>query len=143
MSNDQLQNLASPEAIELWKHFLSTGGTDKDRMITIVNLLLGFSATIFGYFVTAPAASSVLAVLGILISGLAIYIVVLYRAHAYWNWAKAECLVKYNPVLRDLVPPGDTPKGRAGFFKVLLFLTCSSLIVHLITLVWVYASFGR
>src|SRR3972149_4465382 len=39
------------QALELWKHFGSVGTQDKNTMVTVESLLLGFSAAIIGYYV--------------------------------------------------------------------------------------------
>ena len=45
------RNKNSNDAIyfERWKHFDSIAGSDKDRMVTIVNWLLGFAVALLGY----------------------------------------------------------------------------------------------
>ena len=46
------------EDLELWKHYASLGGEDKNRMVTIATSLLGGSAAILWYILTNQICSS-------------------------------------------------------------------------------------
>jgi hypothetical protein len=93
--------LKTPERIQLWQHFVSAGGADKERMITITTWLLAFSATLLGYGVIealdfaklcikVPSKAYVSAFLGVCVSIFAVCIVLAYQIHASWNWKKAK-----------------------------------------------------
>jgi hypothetical protein len=41
--------------VEVWKHFASTGGADKNTMITIVSALLTIVSTAIGYMLSSTA----------------------------------------------------------------------------------------
>jgi hypothetical protein len=45
--------------LELWKHFATFGGADKNTMVTAASWILGFSATIVGFSKAKPAISSI------------------------------------------------------------------------------------
>jgi hypothetical protein len=77
-------------AFEAWKHYGTIGGSDKDRMITIVTWLLGFSAAIIGLQATGELSDSRVAIFGLLVSLVAAYVSLLYGAYASWNWAIAD-----------------------------------------------------
>ena len=92
-TSDQAKEDKIP-AFEAWKHFGSTGGADKDRMIQIVTWLLGFSAAIIGAQATGKLVESrptaLLSCLGIVISLSAAFVALLYGAYATWNWGMAD-----------------------------------------------------
>jgi hypothetical protein len=104
--------------LELWKHHASTGGKDKDRMVTIASWLLGFSAVILWYIVTnlivsktlelrEPKIAILTAVLGIGVSILALYISLLYGGYSNQNWGKADkiaCCRKWCDLLPSTEP---------------------------------------
>ena len=77
-------------AFEAWKYYKTLGGSDKDRMIQIVSLLLGFSTAIIGFYVKGEIkeekAECILLFSGILVSLLAVFVVCLYGSYATWNW---------------------------------------------------------
>lgn len=93
------------QAIELWKYFGGVGAQDKNTMVTVESLLLGFSAAIIGYLggellsfhplsVTDAYKAICLAVLGIMISCVAGYVSLLYGGYSNWNWAKADAIAR-------------------------------------------------
>ena len=91
--------------LELWKHFARMGGIDKNTMITTVSWLLALAAAIVAYMATemtvgarpwlddAPA-TMVVSVLGLLISGIAAYVALLYAGYANTNWASADRIAR-------------------------------------------------
>ncbi len=118
------------QALELWKYFDGVGGADKNTMVTVVSLLLGFSATIIGYIVTQlvsfdplvlaqPLKAIWLALLGFIISLLAAYMALLYGGYANRNWAKAAEIARSRD-WRDLLPDssmsekGERANGQPG-----------------------------
>jgi hypothetical protein len=136
-------SLSTGEKIQLWEHFVTTGGADKDRMVTIVTWLLAFSAALFGYIATEivgsdgirltdPLKATTLAGLGILVSLFAVYITWAYHVHARWNWAKADEFAAEAAILQQ----EDGPKAREDVFWVFYALVGFSLIVHGAVLVW-------
>jgi len=87
--------------LELWKHFATTGGADKNTMVHVASWLLGLSATIIGYIVTRmfnyqsfdflePRKAASVAFLGLVISFVAGCVVVVYGGYANRNWAQAD-----------------------------------------------------
>src|SRR5438128_2068543 len=79
--------------LELWKHFATFGGEDKNIMVAVVSWILGFSATIIGYIVTElleynwawftnPLKTFVIALLGGVASYAAGYVALLYGGYA-------------------------------------------------------------
>jgi hypothetical protein len=107
--------------IELWKHHASIGGQDKDRMVTIVSWLLGFSAVTLWYIITRlidseaivlekPRIAMLVAVLGVGVSILALYISLLYGGYSNQNWEKAD-KIACDRKWYDLLPPnGSYPR---------------------------------
>lgn len=85
-------NLPPDQVVEIWKHFANTGGTDKERMVTIVTWLLLLSVTAIGYGVTEfiefqwpldvkkskVGAAAALAILGFFVSFAGILVVLLF-----------------------------------------------------------------
>jgi hypothetical protein len=137
-------------AFEVWKYYGSIGGADKDRMIQIVTWLLGFSATIIGFYasgnLTDPKATVLLLVIGILVSVLAAFIALLYGSYAAWNWSIADNIASdyewkeqkpdYKPIdsvwMKWLAGPC---KGKiAPVFKIFFVVSLISLCLHLILL---------
>jgi|SRR6266850_516621 len=144
-------------AFEAWKYYGGIGGTDKDTMIKIVTLLLGFSTSIIGAYATGnlkePFATKLLIGLGILLSILAAFTALLYGAYSAWNWAIADRIAEtydleklkpnYIPV-----PLSKTPWTAAFFlrlakpcqnkiapvFWMFFFISCLSLLVHVLLL---------
>jgi hypothetical protein len=138
-----LYRLSNAERIQLWQHFVSTGGTDKEKMITITIWLLAFSATLLGYIATAavdfekrclsvPPKAGTAAVLGLLVSVFAWYIVWAYRSHATWNWNKANTYAPAGFGLKN-PPPRRT---QAGVFRVFRGLIIISFLFHMLVLGW-------
>ena len=92
------------------------GGTDKNTMVTIVSWLLAFAATAIGYIVThkdmiGPTAGEIshplrmmaVSLLGLVVSGIAGYVTLLYGGYANRNWAKADEIADRRGWL-DLLP---------------------------------------
>jgi len=86
-------------ALEVWKHHASTGGADKDRMITIASLLLGFSVAIVAFtFKEAKSYQELIGSVGVVFlasAGIAVsiasaLITLIYGGYANRNWAKAD-----------------------------------------------------
>ena len=132
-SGDESNALWDPEeAIELWKYFGGIGSADKNTMVTVESLLLGISATIIGYVVTnlgfqslsvtQPIKGLCLALLGLVISGVASYVALLYGGYSNWNWAKADAIAraqaKRHPKWNELLPKNfqKEPAGKPSFF---------------------------
>jgi hypothetical protein len=93
------------QALELWKYFGGVGAADKNTMVTVESLLLGFSATVMGYLVTQvlcfgpfsvtkPYQGIGLAMLGLLISGVAVRVALLYGGYSNWNWVMADAVAR-------------------------------------------------
>jgi hypothetical protein len=88
----------------LWKYFGGVGAADKNTMVTVESLLLGFSAAIIWYVVTnldfhplslkEPYKGICLGVLGVVISCVAGYVSLLYGGYSNWNWAKADAIAR-------------------------------------------------
>ena len=153
--------LTPDQALELWKHFASAGGADKNSMVAVASWVLGFSATIIGYIITQlttpnslnpsePKKVILLSCLGMFISGLAAYVSFLYGGYANWNWANAdhiadnnkwEVLLPDSEIGRDvfaacLVRPKKPTQGFAPVFWVFISLAIISMVVHLSLLIW-------
>ena len=108
------------QALELWKYFGGVGAADKNTMVTVESLLLGFSATVMGYLVTTilcfdpfsvtkPHQGFGLALLGLIISCLAARVALLYGGYSNWNWAMADAIAraqKPQTKWRTLLPEG-------------------------------------
>jgi hypothetical protein len=81
-------------AFEVWKYYGGVGGADKDYMIKMDSLLLGFSSAIAVAYAHAELkdywGAVVLMGAGIVISGLAAFIALLYGGYSAWNWAIAD-----------------------------------------------------
>ena len=144
-------------ALEVWKYYGSIGGGDKDTMIKIVTWLLGFSAAIIGFYATeelkTPLATSLLLVLGVVVSIVAAFTALLYGGYATWNWAIAdriaetykwrEQLPTYDPVPRakarwtaavSLWLAKPCTDGVAPVFWVFFYASLVSLGVHVLLL---------
>jgi hypothetical protein len=107
-------------AFEVWKHHASIGGADKDRMIKIASLLLGFSAAIVGFTfkegiqynkIVEPVAVACLAFAGIIISCASAVMTLLYGGYANRNWAKADQIADDYGWKR--LSPSDSPFAKA------------------------------
>lgn len=130
----------SPDALsrdlEAWKHFASTGAIDKNTMITVVSWLLGVGTAPVGYIVTQlitsfvppkfkePGQVILLSGMGMLISGIAGYVTLLYGGYANRNWAKAEYFARKRN-WRDLLSETDpryqnhvTREDRRGLARI-------------------------
>lgn len=97
------KELSPSEAMQAWNHFASAGGSDKDRMVSIVTWLLAFSGAIVGYVVTQglrtlfidhPIRLLLLALGGLTVSALAAYVALIYGGYANRNWAKADAIAE-------------------------------------------------
>jgi hypothetical protein len=161
--------------LELWKHFAGMGGTDKNTMITTVSWLLAFSAAAIWYVVTDtqmmgptfpniqhPGRMMAVSLLGVLVSGFAGYLVILYAGYSNRNWAMADKIARRRN-WRDLLPEGApremTPElgwrpervatrawnwarpcypqtEVAPVFKIFLTLTIVSGIAHSVFFFW-------
>lgn len=106
--------------LELWKHYASFGGEDKNRMVLIASWLLGFSAVILGqlekHLASARQLSLMAPELGVLhsLSGMAIsfaagYVALLYGGYSNRNWKKAD-EIAFSRSWDDLLPPQPMPK---------------------------------
>jgi hypothetical protein len=93
------------QAIELWKYFGGVGAADKNTMVTVESLLLGFSAAIVGYVgtnllcfrlfgIADPYRAICIALLGIVISCVAGYVSLLYGGYSNRNWAQADAIAR-------------------------------------------------
>ena len=107
-------NKNSNEAIyfERWKHFDSIAGSDKDRMVTIVNWLLAFAVAILAYIaketfnwkefcLTSPEEALFFSIAGICICVNAFYLVSAFGAYANNNWYIAGEYANRIPYLID------------------------------------------
>ena len=107
-----LQGRRPEEDLELWKHYASAGGEDKNRMVTIATFLLGGSAAILWYILTNqicpdklcnlwplklkhPVIVFLVAILGMGVSNLAAYVSLLYGGYSNRNWEKADKIADY------------------------------------------------
>jgi hypothetical protein len=93
------------QAMELWKYFGGVGAADKNTMVTVESLLLGFSSALIGYVVTnllcfsplsvhEPFKGLCVALLGTAISVAAGYVSLLYGGYSNWNWAQADAIAR-------------------------------------------------
>ena len=116
-SDDNKKNADEPIYFERWKHFESKGGSDKDRMVTIVNWLLAFAVTILAYITTKEifdweklctepeklSDAFIFSLAGIFICGNAFYLVSAFAAYANQNWYIADKYAdKINNLKEDL-----------------------------------------
>jgi len=113
----------------MWKYFGSVGAADKNTMVTVETLLLGFSSTAMGYlftkvlclrpfFITAPYQGIGLAFLGLVISCVATYVALLYGRYSNWNWANADAIARQRQHLlkwKKLLPENaELPDGAVS-----------------------------
>lgn len=109
-------------ALEAWKHFASTGGADKNTMVTVVSWLLAFSSTIIGYIVTnplksdsivfsKPVATLILAGIGFVTSVAAGLVAIIYGRYARTNWARADQIAEARG-WQELLRSGSNAAGR-------------------------------
>lgn len=120
------ENKIPPEiAFEAWKYYGGIGGADKNTMITIVTWLLTASITIVGAYATDAFknayAKIVLAALGILVSGLATVIAVLYGGYSMRNWAMADSIANRLPWKELKADYSDTLDSKPSGFSALPF----------------------
>lgn len=103
-------------AFEAWRHHAAIGGADKDRMIQIATLLLGFSAAIIGFTfkeaiknneVVEPLAAICLSLIGMVVSVASGVMTLLYGGYANRNWAKADQIAHEAQFSR--LEPTDSP----------------------------------
>jgi hypothetical protein len=111
-------NTGLRDYFELWRHFEAAGDAGKERMVTVVSLLLGFATVILAYIVTnsfvfdrpggglvcagKPGQAVVFGAAGLLICLYTAYLVLEFGDHARRNWARAGDLQRAMPVLREL-----------------------------------------
>jgi len=123
------------DMIRLWQHFSSVAGDDKNKMIAISNWLLTGSLTVIGFIFTKEPngrPAQTLSALGISVSLLVLYIVILYGSHERWNRRKAEIIVANDSTLQWILPPGDRPAGGVLVFGFYLGLALLSTLVQII-----------
>lgn len=98
---------SSSDDLELWKHFASFGGEDKNRMVTIVIWILGVSISIISYtgshlignISSEPKCQPKellvpLTITGVLISLIGAYVSLVYGGYANRNWEKANQIAR-------------------------------------------------
>jgi hypothetical protein len=144
-------------ALDVWRHFGSTGGGDKDQMIKIVTWLLSLSTGIVSLYATGQVRESralvLLFAMGVLVSLLAAFTALLYGAYAAWNWAIADRIavangwVAQSPRFRPIPnPSGDwnalalklakpCEDKVAPVFWLFFFISTASLAAHAALLV--------
>lgn len=136
-SDDEGKVWSESQAMELWTYFGGVGATDKNTMVTVGSWLLGFSASIAGYlvvnvisihplFVKEPYQGIFLALLGLIISWVAVYVSLLYGGYTNWNWAKADAIARDQttryPKWKELLPENSKavvsrePTPKLSFF---------------------------
>lgn len=134
-------------AFEAWKYYATSGGTDKDRMIQIVSLLLGFSVTIISFHtkgeIKQDSIKPVLLYSGILVSLLAAFTAYFYGRCANRNWLIAREIAKQwewfdlNNVScyearKALKEQSNVYNGKlAPVFKTFLILSIACIAIHL------------
>lgn len=158
---------STSDYVELWKHHAAFGGEDKNRMVTIASFLLGVSAAILGVIVSLPMEDGqwisfqqprqavMFSLLGIIISGIAAYIALLYAGYSNQNWKKADDIAerygwkdlsvplsqaadKLRPLARiseKLARPCDPKREIAPVFAVFAALSTVFFLIHLIILI--------
>jgi hypothetical protein len=108
-------------AFEVWKHYASTGGADKDRMIQIATWLLALSAGITAFALKEavkgndliePIVAGCLAIVGLIVSFASASVTLVYGGYANWNWAKADQIAKDYDWSR--LDPKDSPIEALG-----------------------------
>src|SRR5438093_258311 len=119
--------LIADHALDAWKHFTTTGGADKNTMVTVVSALLAFSSTIIGYIVTKPLKSDsfvfskplaavLLAGIGCVVSIAAGLVAFIYGRYARTNWTRAH-EIAYVRGWHELLPNSCT-KWIAPIFQI-------------------------
>jgi len=112
--------LTTDQVLEVWKHFANTGGADKERMVTITTWLLAFSVAAISYIATKlvnyktapvkinnPELAVVIVVLGLVVSLVGLFVVLLYAGYSNRYWAKADKLA-YDHKIKELYPETET-----------------------------------
>jgi hypothetical protein len=108
-------------AFEVWRHHASTGGADKDRMIQIATMLLGFSAALAAFTLREAGRPNLvgehvvprcLAIVGLITSFASACVTLVYGGYANWNWAKADQIARDYEWWR--LYPGDSPIAALG-----------------------------
>lgn len=110
--------------LELWKHFASMGAIDKNTMLQVDSWLLGLAAAAIWFIVTDPEMigggsdllsrflhperTMVVSLLGLLVSGAAGGLALLYGGYSNRNWAKADQIARAQRWM------GLVPEGAAG-----------------------------
>jgi hypothetical protein len=114
--------MSDEHAFEAWKHYAAAGGADKDRMIQIATLLLGFSAAIAGFTfdhavkghqITEPLAAAGLSIGGMIVAFASALVTLLYGGYANRNWARAEQIAEsygWSELQRANTPLGSSKK---------------------------------
>jgi hypothetical protein len=118
-------------ALEVWKYYGSIAGADKDTMIKIVTWLLGVSTGIIGLYANAKGdgqLTNLLLVLGVLVSGLAAFISLLYGAYAAWNWSIADQIAESYGFKEQ--KPKDPPFSDPIAFPLCLAKPCGGKIAY-------------
>lgn len=110
--------------LEVWKHYDSSGGGDKNTMVKVVTWLLAFSTAALsayatGKFTKAPSDMIVLGLSGLL-ALLAAFVAVIYGAYAAWNWAIADQIAR-KWGWKEEQPPPDIESQRAKWGSPLRF----------------------
>jgi hypothetical protein len=140
-------------AFKAWEHFSSTGGTDKNTMVTVVSWLLGFSSVIVGYMVKEqfkpdslvlrqPLPTLFLAGIGFVISIVATFVALLYGGYAKRNWGRADEIAKARGWHDLLHEPArhhghkDRAKHIAPIFVIFAGVALMSAMVHFSILLW-------
>jgi hypothetical protein len=153
--------------LDMWKHFSSSGSTDKHTMITTVTWLLGFGVAAVTYIVTKlitsqrppvlkyPGQIAIVSFVGAAIAVLAAYVALLYAGYASRNWARADA------VAGDLPPDGKAPAANNAprltklawhfgrgvdhtrdippVFRVFFFAAIAVFVANLALLLWALA----
>lgn len=115
--------------LELWKHYAAFGGEDKNRMVTIASYLLGVSAAALGIIVSQlkddawitfkpPQQAVLFSTLGIIISGIAAYTVLLYAGYSNQNWQKADDIARHHGWSDLVSPPSPDTAGLPPLARI-------------------------
>ena len=128
--NDNKPESTPQEIFELWKHFESVGGNDKDRMVSIVTWLLAFAAAVLAYIGTKdinfeswsvenPIEAVFFSILGMFICAVSGFLVYAFGVHANRYWYRADLLINCIPDLRDFfLESEDLPIwGRRKYYR--------------------------
>ncbi|MHA7291354.1 hypothetical protein ACX80V_17160 [Arthrobacter sp. MDT3-24] len=157
---------SASDYLELWKHYAAFGGEDKNRMVTIASYILGVSAAVLGVIVSLlkddewitfkqPQQAVMFSALGIIISGIAAYTVLLYAGYSNQNWQKADDIARdrgwsdllpqpsqdtvgLRPLVRignRLAEPCEPRSNIAPVFRVFAALSILFFLMHLIIII--------